>query len=72
LFLLEDEYRAAVTRAEIQWLRRVTADLRSGRLRWDEEWVRRIAEEMAALAGGPEQPQPGDRRPRRRPARRKP
>lgn len=72
LFLLEDEYRVAVTRAEIQWLRRVTADLRSGRLRWDQEWVRRIAEEMAALAGGAEQPQPGDRRPRRRPARRKP
>jgi DNA-binding PadR family transcriptional regulator len=44
VFLLEAEYMAAVVRAEIQWLRDVTGDLRSGRLTWNEEWVRRIAE----------------------------
>jgi DNA-binding PadR family transcriptional regulator len=44
IFLLEAEYMAAVVRAEIQWLRGVTGDLRSGRLTWNEEWVRRIAE----------------------------
>jgi DNA-binding PadR family transcriptional regulator len=44
VFLLEAEYMAAVVRAEIQWLRGVTGDLRSGRLTWSEEWVRRIAE----------------------------
>jgi DNA-binding PadR family transcriptional regulator len=48
LFLLESEYMAAVVRAEIKWLRAVTRDLRSGRLTWSEEWVRRIAEELAA------------------------
>ena len=30
LFLLESEYMAAIVRAEIQWLRAVNADLRSG------------------------------------------
>jgi DNA-binding PadR family transcriptional regulator len=48
LFLLEAEYMAAVVRAEIRWLRAVTRDLRSGRLTWSEEWVRRIAAELAA------------------------
>lgn len=32
IFLLEDEYMAAVLRAEIRWLRGVIADLRSGSL----------------------------------------
>lgn len=50
VFLLEAEYMAAVVRAEIEWLRGVTGDLRSGRLTWSEEWVRRIAEELAAQA----------------------
>jgi DNA-binding PadR family transcriptional regulator len=50
LFLLEDEYMAAVVRAEIKWLRAVTADLRSGRLTWSEEWRRRIAAEWASHA----------------------
>jgi DNA-binding PadR family transcriptional regulator len=50
VFLLEAEYMAAVVRAEIQWLRGVTGDLRSGRLTWNEEWVRRIGEELASQA----------------------
>jgi DNA-binding PadR family transcriptional regulator len=47
LFLLESEYMAAVVRAEIKWLRGVTADLRSRRLTWSEAWMRRIAAKLA-------------------------
>jgi hypothetical protein len=43
VFLLEADYMAAVVRAEINWLRAVTLDLRSGRLRWSEERVTKPA-----------------------------
>jgi DNA-binding PadR family transcriptional regulator len=56
VFLLEAEYMAAVVRAEIEWLRDVTDDLGSGRLTWSEEWVRRIAEELASQAKEHKQP----------------
>jgi hypothetical protein len=46
LFLLEEEYRAALLRAEIEWLRSVIDDLASGRLDWDEEWIRQVGEEF--------------------------
>jgi DNA-binding PadR family transcriptional regulator len=39
LFLIEDEYRDAVERAEVDWLRGLVADLRSGTLTWDEQWL---------------------------------
>src|SRR5262245_21415408 len=42
LFLLEEEYRRAVLRAELEWLRGVIDDLRAGRLTWSEEWLREI------------------------------
>jgi len=48
LFLLESEYMAAVVRAEIKWLRSVTADLRSGRLTWSAAWLRRMASKLAS------------------------
>jgi len=35
LFLIEDEYRAAMLRAELEWLRALIADLADGRLTWD-------------------------------------
>jgi len=35
LFLIEDEYRAAMLTAEIAWLRSVVADLDSGAFTWD-------------------------------------
>ena len=41
LFLIEDEYRAAMLRAEIAWLRAVVNDLAAGRLAWDEELIQR-------------------------------
>ncbi|MBO3736338.1 PadR family transcriptional regulator [Actinoplanes flavus] len=39
LFLIEDEYRAAVLRAEISWLRGVVADLDDGSLSWDRALI---------------------------------
>ena len=41
LFLIEDEYRAAMLTAEIAWLRSVVADLEGGRLTWDRELIER-------------------------------
>jgi DNA-binding PadR family transcriptional regulator len=43
LFLLEEEYRKAVLKAELAWLRGVVADLKKGRLTWSEEWLQEIA-----------------------------
>jgi DNA-binding PadR family transcriptional regulator len=43
LFLLEEEYRQAVLRAELAWVRGVIADLREGRLTWTEQWLHEIA-----------------------------
>lgn len=40
LFLLDDEYRSAVTRAELRWVRSVIADLKSGDLTWDDRMLR--------------------------------
>jgi DNA-binding PadR family transcriptional regulator len=47
LFLLEDEYRAAVLAAELKWLQSVIADLGSKALDWNEQWVRKIAAQFA-------------------------
>jgi DNA-binding PadR family transcriptional regulator len=44
LFLLEEEYRATMLRAELGWLHAVIADLTAGRLTWSEAWLREIAE----------------------------
>jgi DNA-binding PadR family transcriptional regulator len=46
LFLIEDEYRAAMLRAELAWLRALTEDLATGRLDWDEDL---IAETLAGF-----------------------
>lgn len=43
LFLLEDAYRTALLDAESAWLKAVVADLESGSLTWDEQWVRAVA-----------------------------
>jgi DNA-binding PadR family transcriptional regulator len=48
LFLLEDEYRAAVLKTELKWLQTVIADLDSKALDWNEQWVRKIAAEFAS------------------------
>jgi len=40
LFLLESEYMRVLLEAELKWVRQVSADLRSGRLGWNDEWMR--------------------------------
>jgi len=44
LFLLEEEYRRVVIQAELAWMRTVCADIAGGRLTWDYEWIRHVAE----------------------------
>ncbi|MEV1143594.1 helix-turn-helix transcriptional regulator [Micromonospora sp. NPDC049799] len=39
LFLVEDEYRLTVLRAELEWVRALVADLRAGTLTWDGPWL---------------------------------
>jgi hypothetical protein len=39
LFLIEDEYRAAMLRAELDWLRALVDDLATGRLGWDRSLI---------------------------------
>ncbi|HET6532584.1 MAG TPA: PadR family transcriptional regulator [Actinoplanes sp.] len=46
VFLIEDEYRIAMLRAELSWLRGVVDDLAAGRFRWDEELIRQTLAEF--------------------------
>ena len=48
LFLIEDEYKRAILQAEIQWIKRLVDDFRSGAITWDDEWLRQIALSFAA------------------------
>lgn len=48
--VLEDEYRLAMDRAELAWLREITDDLRSGRLNWSQAQLREFAERAEAEA----------------------
>jgi DNA-binding PadR family transcriptional regulator len=43
LFLLDEEYRSTMLRAELAWIRAVCEDIRHGRLAWDEDWMRVMA-----------------------------
>lgn len=43
LFVIEDEYRLAIRRAELGFVGSLVDDLRAGRLSWTEEWVRQLA-----------------------------
>jgi DNA-binding PadR family transcriptional regulator len=47
LFLIEDEYRAAMLTAEIAWLRDVVADLESGAFTWDLALIRKTLAEFS-------------------------
>lgn len=48
LFLLEAEFMRAAQVTELNWVRSVIEDLRSGRLTWSEAWLRQIAAQFAA------------------------
>src|SRR5918994_2089842 len=55
LFLLETEYQRATLKAELEWVRTVVNDLRTGRLAWSEEWLRQFSEQPTSAPGGEEQ-----------------
>jgi DNA-binding PadR family transcriptional regulator len=47
LFLIEDEYRAAMIRAEVAWLQGLIAELASGSLTWDEALIQTTLAEFS-------------------------
>ena len=53
LFLLEEEYRRGILQAELAWLRAVSADIRGGRLSWDEVWIREVGARFNPTTDGP-------------------
>jgi DNA-binding PadR family transcriptional regulator len=52
--LVEVEYMVAMRRAELEWVRSITEDLRNGQLTWDAESMRRLAAQVqsGALTAG--------------------
>lgn len=46
LFLLEDELLRATAQAEAAWVATLIADLRAGRITWDEAWLTEIARRL--------------------------
>jgi DNA-binding PadR family transcriptional regulator len=48
LFLLEMELLRANCATELRWVRSVIEDLRSGKLTWNEKWLRKMAKEFAS------------------------
>ena len=55
LFLLETEYQRATLKTELEWVRAVVDDLRTGGLTWKEEWLRQFSEQPMATPDGEEQ-----------------
>jgi DNA-binding PadR family transcriptional regulator len=47
LFLLEEEYRRTMLKAEIRWLRSVIADIERGDLTWSQKWLEQVEAEFA-------------------------
>jgi DNA-binding PadR family transcriptional regulator len=47
LFMLELEYKRAVTDAELGWVRSILEELRSGELYWDKAWLREVGKKLA-------------------------
>ncbi|MEF2978741.1 hypothetical protein [Subtercola sp. YIM 133946] len=43
LFILEDDYRVAVPRAELAWVDAQVDALASGALTWSAEWIAEVA-----------------------------
>ncbi len=52
IVLIEDEYRIALLRAELAWVRQAAAELRDGRLAWTEEQLTELAARTAEVAPG--------------------
>jgi len=48
LFLIEDEYKQAMLKAELAWLQAVVADLGSKALDWNARWLKKVASDFEA------------------------
>lgn len=48
--LIEAEYLVAVRTAELDWIRGIVQELRSGALHWDEQMLRQISQQEAGMA----------------------
>jgi len=46
LFLIEDEYKQAMLRAQLAWVRSLIDDLRTRKITWSRPWLRRVAAEF--------------------------
>lgn len=46
LFLIEDEYKQSMLRAESAWVRSLIDDLQAKRIRWSRPWLRKVAAEF--------------------------
>ena len=46
LFLIEDEYKQAMLKAELAWLKKLVEDLKSKALTWNTQWLRKMAAEL--------------------------
>ncbi|HEY2782411.1 MAG TPA: PadR family transcriptional regulator [Steroidobacteraceae bacterium] len=46
LFLIEDEYRQTVMKAELGWVKGLAEDLRNGVLDWNPKWLKKVAAEF--------------------------
>jgi len=49
LFLIEDEYKQAMQRAELTWVQSLLDDMQHGRIDWNEAWLKDVA---ATFEGG--------------------
>ncbi|MBA4542229.1 PadR family transcriptional regulator [Thermoactinomyces daqus] len=49
LFLLETEYQHAMYAAELAWVRSVIHDIDTGKIHWDQKWLREIANKFSPL-----------------------
>ncbi len=52
LFLIESEFLLRTRQAELDWVRALVGDLQSGRLTWNEEWLRQVAIQLEGGASG--------------------
>ena len=52
IFLLEMELLRANCATELKWVRSVVLDLRSGKLTWNEKWLRKMAKQFAGQQDG--------------------
>lgn len=50
LFLIEEEYKQAMLKAELAWVKGLAEDLESKALTWSRQWLRKVAAEFEGSA----------------------